>query len=120
MAGAYCKFCGHRCFVDRVIPDGPMKGWAGHLATCMGGMKHDREVTGYTYLTAVNPVARPDVTDTPAESAERLCDNCGQQVQTGMPDGREFEWVHAYGAQRCADGSGNRAAHQGTTGQRYA
>ncbi|WP_234343429.1 hypothetical protein, partial [Streptomyces sp. NRRL F-5123] len=56
MAGAYCKFCGNRCFVYRIIPDGPQKGWAGHLATCAPGMAHDREKTGYDHTTATNPI----------------------------------------------------------------
>jgi hypothetical protein len=60
MAGAYCKFCGHRCFVLRVIPDGPAKGWTGHLATCRDGMAHDLGVTGHTHITAVNPVIEPE------------------------------------------------------------
>jgi hypothetical protein len=60
MAGAYCKFCGHRCFVLRVIPDGPSKGWSGHLATCTDGMAHDLKVTGHTHLTAINPVTDPE------------------------------------------------------------
>jgi hypothetical protein len=60
MAGAYCKFCGHRCFVARVIPDGPSKGWSGHLATCQEGMAHDLKVTGHTHVTAINPVTGPD------------------------------------------------------------
>ena len=38
--GSYCKFCGQRCFVVRVIPDGPQKGWSGCLATCSGGMMY--------------------------------------------------------------------------------
>jgi hypothetical protein len=117
MAGAYCKFCGHRCFVNRVIPDGPMQGWAGHLATCQGGMAHDLEMTGHTHETALNPVTQADA----VEALTWACDYCGQQLRTGMPDGREFEWVHANGGtRRCADGSGNRAAFQGTTGRRYA
>ena len=53
MAGAYCKYCDQRCFVDRVIPDGPRKGWAGHMATCRLGMEHDLKVLGHTYETAV-------------------------------------------------------------------
>ena len=60
MAGAYCKFCARRCFVLRVVPDGPMKGWTGHLATCRGGMEHDLTVTGHTHLTAVNPINDPE------------------------------------------------------------
>jgi hypothetical protein len=60
MAGAYCKFCGRRCFVYRVVPDGPHKGWAGHLATCQRGMMHDLAQVGHTHLTAVNPVTEPE------------------------------------------------------------
>ena len=60
MAGAYCKFCDFRCFVLRVIPDGPSKGWEGHLATCARGMAYDREKTGYDHTTAVNPVTDPE------------------------------------------------------------
>lgn len=51
MAGAYCRFCGHRCFVDRVLPD---FSWSGHLATCAGGMAHDRKSCGYDHTTALN------------------------------------------------------------------
>jgi hypothetical protein len=57
MAGAYCTFCGHRCFVCRTIPDGPQKGWSGHLATCARGMEHDRKQTGHDHTTAVNPLS---------------------------------------------------------------
>ncbi|SFK52422.1 hypothetical protein SAMN05421835_12358 [Amycolatopsis sacchari] len=53
MAGAYCRFCGRRCFVDRVLPDGSW--W--HLATCPEGMAHDRKVLGYDHTTAINPHA---------------------------------------------------------------
>jgi hypothetical protein len=60
MAGAYCKFCGRRCFVLRVIPDGTSGGWAGHLATCLAGMMHDLKMTGHTHITAVNPVTEPE------------------------------------------------------------
>ncbi|MBD3004643.1 hypothetical protein [Streptomyces sp. 5-10] len=58
MAGSYCKFCHTRCFVYRVIPDGPQKGWAGHLATCGKGMEHDRRATGHDHRTAINPMAK--------------------------------------------------------------
>lgn len=58
--GSYCKFCGQRCFVVRVIPDGPAIGRTFALATCQGGMAHDLERVGYTHLTAINPVAEPD------------------------------------------------------------
>ena len=60
MAGAYCKFCQTRCFVLRVIPDGPSKGWTGHLATCRDGMAHDLGVTGHTHLSSINPVTDPE------------------------------------------------------------
>lgn len=58
MAGAYCKYCDHRCFVYRVIPAEPgvRSEWGGHLATCARGKQHDREVTGYDADTAINPV----------------------------------------------------------------
>lgn len=52
MAGAYCRYCDHRCFVDRIIPD---TGREIHLATCPGGKAHDRRVSGYDADTAVNP-----------------------------------------------------------------
>lgn len=60
MAGAYCKFCTFRCFVLRVIPDGPEKGRSFHLATCHAGMMHDLKEVGHTHLTAVNPVTEPE------------------------------------------------------------
>lgn len=60
MAGAYCRYCGRRCFVLRVIPDGPSKGWLGHLATCREGMIHDLKVTGHTHITAINPITEPE------------------------------------------------------------
>ena len=61
MAGAYCKFCDRRCFVLRVIPDGPQKGWTGHLATCRRGMEHDLKETEHTHLTAINPILEPEI-----------------------------------------------------------
>lgn len=51
MAGSYCKFCGHRCFVLRWIPDSIVT----HFATCKAGAEHDRTQTGYDYTTAFNP-----------------------------------------------------------------
>lgn len=68
MSGPYCKFCDTRCFVYRIIPDGPSKGWEGHLATCQAGMMHDLKVTGHTHITAVNPVLEPEAADEIAES----------------------------------------------------
>jgi len=63
VAGAYCKFCGRRCFVWRLVPDGPSKGWGGHMATCTEGMAHDLKVVGHTHLTAVNPITEPELAD---------------------------------------------------------
>jgi uncharacterized Fe-S radical SAM superfamily protein PflX len=57
MAGAYCKFCDHRCFVDRKMPaDAKWRpGETVHLATCARGKEHSRETTGYDASTAINP-----------------------------------------------------------------
>lgn len=49
--GAYCQFCGHRCFVIRMLPDGS---WSGCMATCAAGMEHDRKQTGHDHTTAIN------------------------------------------------------------------
>ena len=51
MAGAYCKFCGDRCFLERWVPGES----ATHFATCPKGMALDREATGYDHTTAFNP-----------------------------------------------------------------
>ena len=75
MAGAYCKFCGQRCFVDRIIPDGPQMGWGGHLATCQEGMMHDLKKTGHTHLTAVNPILEPDAAAEIAEAMRKKREN---------------------------------------------
>jgi hypothetical protein len=63
MAGGYCKYCGFRCFVYRIVPDGPRKGWGGHMATCAQGMALDLKVLGHTHVTAVNPVTEPDLAE---------------------------------------------------------
>jgi hypothetical protein len=52
MPGSYCRYCGHRCFVERVLPNGRHL----HMATCLDGAMHDLTVTGYTYQTARNPM----------------------------------------------------------------
>lgn len=72
--GAYCKFCDRRCFVERVLPDDALL-WPGqklHLATCAGGMDHDRAHLGYDQTSAINPYAYltdTEVEATPHESA---------------------------------------------------
>lgn len=70
MAGAYCFYCGHRCFVYRTLPDGS---WSGHMATCKEGMTRDRQHTGFDHTTAINPVAAP------------TCAHCGSANYCG-PD----------------------------------
>lgn len=64
MAGAYCKFCDHRCFVDRVMPPDAtwMPGQSVHLATCARGKAFDKERTGYDSTDAINPVTQPRAT----------------------------------------------------------
>jgi len=55
MAGAYCRFCGHRCFVYREVFVGGERLWSGHLATCPQGREHDRRVLGVDHTQAHNP-----------------------------------------------------------------
>lgn len=56
MAGAYCKFCGRRCFVSRqVIVAGELL-WSGHMATCNEGKEWDRSKIGMDADTAHNPI----------------------------------------------------------------
>jgi hypothetical protein len=50
--GAYCTFCGTRCFVERQIPGRP---GTVLMATCQAGALEDLFVTDYDYTTAVNP-----------------------------------------------------------------
>ena len=58
MPGAYCRYCDHRCFVDRVLPD---TGRRLHMATCPAGKDHDRTVSGFDADTAINPA--PAISD---------------------------------------------------------
>lgn len=60
--GPYCRFCDHRCFVERIVPgehapNTLLGATAGHLlmATCPAGMANDRELTGHDHTTAINP-----------------------------------------------------------------
>lgn len=55
--GPYCRYCGHRCFVLRILPHDATS-WPGKsllMATCKKGMDHSGVATGYTYQTAINP-----------------------------------------------------------------
>ena len=59
MAGAYCHYCNHRCFVLRRVPDDARSWGAGqtiHMATCKRGRQHDMSSTGYDFEGAINPV----------------------------------------------------------------
>lgn len=55
MAGAYCRYCGRRCFVYRQVIVGGEIVWAGHMATCADGKAHDRAAIGQDADTALNP-----------------------------------------------------------------
>lgn len=57
MAGAYCKYCNHRCFVYRRVIVGGETVWSGHMATCGKGAEHDRRSLGVTFREAFNPHA---------------------------------------------------------------
>lgn len=65
--GSYCRYCDHRCFVERIVPD---TGAVMHMATCERGKAHDRRASGFDADTAVN--ARAIATEVHAVSAERL------------------------------------------------
>ena len=75
MAGVYCKFCDHRCFVYRIVPGSNVT----HLATCAAGMAFDREQLGVDHTTAVNPAAEPPVFVCTTDSD--AC-TCGAPVST--------------------------------------
>lgn len=55
MAGAYCNYCGHRCFVARQVIVGGHVLWSGHMATCVAGKAHDKKVLGQDSTAAHNP-----------------------------------------------------------------
>jgi len=78
--GSYCKFCGQRCFVVRVVPDGDEMGWTGCMATCAAGMAHDLKVTGHTHETAINPATAP-------EAARAVADAVAEARRGRCPDG---------------------------------
>lgn len=61
--GPYCRFCGQRCFLERVLPDGPDAGRTLLMATCARGMEHDRAATGHNHTSAINPVLPRDLDD---------------------------------------------------------
>jgi len=47
MAGAYCQFCGNRCFVYREVYHNGKLLWAGHMATCTRGKAWDKDKLGF-------------------------------------------------------------------------
>lgn len=55
MAGAYCQYCDHRCFVDRQVFKDGKRVWSGHMATCTKGAEHDRKSLGVDFRDAYNP-----------------------------------------------------------------
>lgn len=94
--GPYCKYCDMRCFVPRIVPgrEGPIL-----LATCHGGMRHDRQYTrGHDHRTTENPVTgEVDIRVQIRTAAdERLCETTrclrpGGSVM--IPAGQEFAAV---------------------------
>lgn len=59
MAGSYCRYCDHRCFVYRQVWRHGRLVWSGHLATCERGKAHDRAELGADADTAHNPATDP-------------------------------------------------------------
>jgi hypothetical protein len=57
MAGAYCQYCDHRCFVYRQVIVGGETVWSGHMATCPKGREHDRKELGVDCDGARNPMS---------------------------------------------------------------
>lgn len=55
MAGSYCRYCDHRCFVYREVVVGGETVWAGHMATCRDGAAHDKRELGVDFSQAHNP-----------------------------------------------------------------
>jgi len=91
MAGAYCKFCDHRCFVYRVVPGSNVT----HLATCPEGMALDREKLGVDYTTAVNLMA-------PEDRVRELRDRA-DAIESSNCTGLTAAWCPVHGDCRCAD-----------------
>ncbi|QYN41026.1 hypothetical protein K1T35_47650 (plasmid) [Pseudonocardia sp. DSM 110487] len=101
MAGGYCAYCDQRCFVYRDLPDGT---WSGHMATCPRGMAHDRQVTGYDYRTAVNPIARTDEPARPAADPGPFLAPFRQLIHNIHQFGRRWSW-------RCGVSASTRDEH---------
>ena len=81
--GGYCRFCGRRCFLLRILRDGSTF----LLATCAAGMDWDRKHTGTgeDHTTALNPTTgRRDSYLTPCPSGEH--------------GGGELPCIHSYAA----------------------
>lgn len=92
MAGSYCAYCGHRCFVYReVVVDGRVT-WSGHLATCREGKAHDRMALR---VDVDSPAVR-----NPAEAHEHTYGwSAAKALATG--DGMErFVHVHERGGEQ--------------------
>lgn len=110
MAGAYCKFCGQRCFVYREVIAAGALVWAGHMATCESGKEHDRKVLGMDSDTAHNPFRHPVC----------ACPNvCGPKatVEATDHDASMNEPIGVVGSDaiRCVHGSSECCADYGDT-----
>lgn len=55
MPGSYCRYCGHRCFVERSVMVADVVLWRGYMATCRDGAAHDRHKVGVDHTRAHNP-----------------------------------------------------------------
>lgn len=74
--GPYCNFCGHRCFVHRVMPaDSTWRpGEPVILATCPAGKAASRDLSGYDADTAINPADPPaPATEAPIDADVVMC-----------------------------------------------
>jgi hypothetical protein len=105
MPGSYCRYCNQRCFLYRVIPSGPCRGWGGHLATCPGGMAHDRAVTGHDHTTAINPITNPAAADVACTWTWRI-----ESLVPIMPKWRLSRPVSVWDTDRTATGRVAQAA----------
>jgi hypothetical protein len=90
MAGAYCQYCGQRCFVLRTLPDDATSraGQSLHLAACAAGAAHDRESTGYDHTTAVNPMSGKPGGDPESSATEGglFCHACAMGFSCSVHD----------------------------------
>lgn len=104
MAGAYCNFCDHRCFVLRRLPEDAktQPAWLPrelHMATCPEGMEHDRAKTGYDHTTAINPIQAAEAADVNRNSYLHI----GDMTWPHPADPDEIQWRLRYGTPTRSD-----------------